>query len=84
VTCVAFAPDGRRLLSGSDDETLRLWDAESGQEVRAFTGHQGRVTSVAFAPDGRRLLSGGDDERCASGMPSQGRQIVLSPATDVK
>jgi hypothetical protein len=61
VRSVAFAPDGRRLLSGGDDATLRVWDAESGQEIRAFAGHHGWVWSVAFAPDGRRLLSGSND-----------------------
>uniref|UniRef100_UPI0035B39456 WD40 repeat domain-containing protein n=1 Tax=Accumulibacter sp. TaxID=2053492 RepID=UPI0035B39456 len=46
---------------GGDDGTLRLWDAESGLEIRSLTGHQIGVLSVAFSPDGRRLLSGSDD-----------------------
>jgi WD40 repeat protein len=59
VRSVAFSPDGRRGLSGSDDGTLRLWDLETGEEVCRFTGHRDLVYGVAFAPDGRRILSGG-------------------------
>lgn len=57
----AFSPDGRRLLSASGDQTLRLWDAETGPEIRSFAGHQSAVASVAFSPDGQRLLSGSHD-----------------------
>ncbi len=62
VDSVAVSPDGRLILSGSSDHTMRLWDRESGRMVRRFPGHFGRVMSVAFSPDGRRTLSGGEDK----------------------
>src|SRR5262249_32286040 len=54
---VAFSPDGRRALSGSMDQTLRLWDLATGAELRTFVGHEDGVTAVGFAPDGRRAVS---------------------------
>ncbi|MEQ9379757.1 MAG: protein kinase [Pirellulales bacterium] len=61
VTGVAFSPDGRRLASGGDDNTIKLWDVETGEEVSTLTGHTAGVNSVAFSPDGRRLASGSSD-----------------------
>lgn len=60
VRSIAYAPDGMRLLSGSQDNTLRLWDLE-GETSRALRGHGGRVFSVCFSPDGTAALSAGHD-----------------------
>ncbi len=57
VVAVAFSPDGKLALSGSNDKTMRLWDVQSGRELRNFMGH-GPVYCVAFSPNGRFALSG--------------------------
>ncbi|MBX3418002.1 MAG: protein kinase [Pirellulaceae bacterium] len=61
VTCAAFSPDGMRVVSGSDDNTVRLWDAISGAEIMTFTGHTDSVRSVGFSPDGKQIVSGSWD-----------------------
>jgi len=53
VTSVAFSPDGRHIVSGSWDHTVRVWDAWTGQSVmKPLVGHEGIVESVVFSPDG--------------------------------
>jgi len=59
VNSVAFSPDGRHIVSGSADETIRLWDAQTGGQVgNPLQGHTSSVHSVAFSPDGRHIVSG--------------------------
>ena len=75
VNSMAFSPDGRRLVSGSDDYTLRLWDAATGKPIGLpLQGHTNWVISVAFSPDGRRIVSVSSDNTlrlwdAASGQP---------------
>jgi WD40 repeat protein len=62
VYSVSWSPDGRRLASGSSDNTVILWDASSGEMERRLEGHSNEVFSVSWSPDGRRVASGGGDK----------------------
>jgi hypothetical protein len=61
VLAVAVSPDGRTIVSGSDDRTVKVWEAESGRLLRSLEGHTGGVNAVAVSPDGRTIVSGSDD-----------------------
>ncbi len=61
VRAVAFSQDGTRIISGSQDNTVRLWNAEGGQLLKSFRGHDGAVRTVAFADGDQVILSGSHD-----------------------
>ncbi|MFO0979315.1 MAG: serine/threonine-protein kinase [Planctomycetaceae bacterium] len=73
VSSVCFSPDGTRIVSGSaanpirgwvsgsEDKTIKLWDAATGKELKTFTGHESSITCVCFSPDGTRISSGSAD-----------------------
>jgi hypothetical protein len=56
-----FSPDGRRLATASWDRTVKVWDAQTGQEAITLKGHTGWVEGVAFSPDGQHIASASDD-----------------------
>jgi WD40 repeat protein len=61
VTSVAYSPNGKYIASGSDDGTVRVWDATTATLRHTLTGHDSRVTSVSFSPDGKYIASGSYD-----------------------
>ncbi len=62
VLCVSYSPNGTRIVTGSGDNTIRIWDAESGAVVCGpIMGHRASVRSIAHSPDGRRIISGSSD-----------------------
>ncbi len=63
ITCLAFSPDGNFLVTGSYDNTIKLWNMRSGKEIRSFTHNTEKILSVYFHPSGNKILSAGDDNR---------------------
>ncbi len=61
VTALAVTPNGRHVVSGSADKTLKIWGAADGSGLSTLRGHQGDVTSICFEPEGVWLVSAGED-----------------------
>lgn len=61
VNALALSPDGRFLVSGSEDLTLKIWDTATGNVLRTLSGHDQEVLAAAISPDGTRIASGGAD-----------------------
>ncbi|KAJ1467516.1 WD40-repeat-containing domain protein, partial [Baffinella frigidus] len=61
VHCVAISADGTRVVTGSNDTLVKIWNAETGAEVCTLKGHTDKVRFVAFSRDGTRIVSGSYD-----------------------
>jgi WD40 repeat protein len=61
VNAVSVDPAGRRVATGSDDQTVRVWDVRTGEALLLLREHRAAVRGVCFDPSGRRLVSGSSD-----------------------
>ena len=75
VVAVAVTPDGKRAVSASEDQTLKVWDLASGRELRTLTGHSDSVTAVAVTPDGQRAISASKDQTLKVWDLASGREL---------
>ena len=62
VYSVAYSPDGTKIISGSYDQTIKIWDANTGECLKTLEGHIEPVQSVAYSPDGTKIISGSVDK----------------------
>lgn len=75
VTSVAFSPDGKQVLTGTDGTIVRLWDATTGKELRRFDVRSAGGTSVAFSPDGKYVVAGGSDSTGRLWEAATGKEV---------
>src|SRR5262249_26004584 len=76
---VAFSPDGKRLASASGNHTVKVWDAQTGQELLTLKGHaglQGTPVGVAYSPDGKRLASVSGDKTVKIWDAQTGQELL--------
>ncbi len=75
VEAIVFSPDNRWVATGSFDNTIKIWEMETGRELRSLTGHAGAIRALACSPDGKLLISGGNDSTVRIWEVESGKEI---------
>jgi len=75
VLSVAFSPDGNRIVSGSYGKSVRVWGANTDEQLKEMQGHSSAVTSVAFSLDGNLIISGSPDNSVRVWDAKTGEQL---------
>ena len=75
--------DNKRIVSGSSDHSIKIWNAESGELINTLNGHTGSVNSVCFSSDNERIISGSGDRSIKIWNTATGQLIkTLNGHTD--
>jgi len=82
VNAVSYSPDGNTLLTGSQDNIMRLWNVLSGELIREFEGHEDWIWDIAFSPDGEQAVSGALDGTIILWDVSSGEELKRFDAGD--
>jgi WD40 repeat protein len=77
VRSAAFSPDGGRIVTASDDNTARIWDAATGKETKVLGGHEDHVRSAVFSPDGTLIVTASDDKTARIWDAATGKEIKV-------
>ena len=59
---VAISPDGQTHVSGSTDDTIKIWNLNTGKEIRTLLAHSSDVNAIAISPNGHLMVSASDDK----------------------
>ena len=83
VFSAAFSQDGKKIITRDSDKTVRIWDAESGEELQRLEGHADSVLSAAFSPDGKKVVTVGEDKTVRTWDVDSGKELqILEGHTD--
>ena len=76
VLFAAFSPDEKKVLTASEDQTARVWDAATGKELLLLRGHEDKVRYAAWSPDGKRIINGSEDSTARLWDADKGEESV--------
>ena len=72
----SFSPDGQRIVTCSQDQTAKVWDAVTGEELLTLKGHKGWIFSAVFSPDGRHIATASVDRTAKIWEAASGEQVA--------
>jgi WD40 repeat protein/TPR repeat protein len=82
LTSAAYSPDGTRIVTASNDNTARIWDAHTGAQLAVLLGHGDHVEFAAYSPDGTRIVTASRDKTARIWDAHSGKQLALLSGDD--
>lgn len=77
IRSVQFSPDGKQIVTASEDQTARIWDAATGKELAVLRGHEGTVYHARFSPDGRQIVTVSFDNTARVWDAATGKELTV-------